>query len=187
MTHKTLEYFEYFILGKPKTTLAAIVLIIGFFSFFTTEFRLDASADTLVLENDQSLQYYRSIRARYGSDDFLIVTYSPREDLFIDGSLRRLQQLQDELNRVEGIENVTSILNVPLIASPLTTLEKLRHEVQTLGSGNVDKRLAQKEFLSSPIYRELLLSADSQTTALLLNIKRDKRYFQLLHQRDKVF
>ena len=186
MTHKTLEYFEYFILGKPKTTLAAIVLIIGFFSFFTTEFRLDASADTLVLENDQSLQYYRSIRARYGSDDFLIVTYSPREDLFIDGSLRRLQQLQDELNRVEGIENVTSILNVPLIASPLTTLEKLRHEVQTLGSGNVDKRLAQKEFLTSPIYSELLLSADSQTTALLLNIKRDKRYFQLLHQRDKL-
>mgnify|MGYP000099896192 CR=1 FL=1 len=183
---KTSLYLEKYVLGRPMLTIMLLVLITGYFATYTNHFRLDASADTLVLENDQSLQYYRSIRARYGSDDALVVTYTPKKDLFATPSLSNLEALQTELTKIEGIKNVTSILNVPLVASPKTTLSELRHKVLTLASPEVDKPTARTEFLTSPIYKDLLLSADGQTTAMLLNIERDEEYFRLLSIRDKL-
>ena len=184
MTRKTLEELGKFILDHAKISLAVIALVIAFFAQYTTQFRLDASADTLVLESDKALQYYRSIRDQYGSDDFLVVTYTPKVDLFSDESLHLLHQLQNELSLLPGIKSVLSILNVPLVASPPTTLEQLRQTVRTLESPETDKSLARQEFLTSPIYKDLLLSTDSQTTALQLNILRDQAFFDLLNNRN---
>ena len=183
---KAYMYLEKHILGKPIVTLMFLTLVTCYFAIFTNKFRLDASADTLVLENDQSLQYYRNIRARYGSDDFLVVTYTPKQDLFTKPTLSSLQELQSELAAIDGIKSATSILNVPLVASPPTTLDEIQRNVRTLMSPEVDELAARQEFLTSPIYKELLLSADGQTTALLLNIQRDEKYFQLLSTRDNL-
>ena len=65
------------ILSHPKITLLCVTLVIAFFACYAPKFKLDASADSLVLENDAALEYYRAIRARYGSDDSLILTYTP--------------------------------------------------------------------------------------------------------------
>ena len=74
--------YNLLVLRQPLATLIALALVIVYFLLFVPEFELDASADSLVLENDSSLKFYRGIRERYGSDDFLIVTYSPQQDLF---------------------------------------------------------------------------------------------------------
>jgi hypothetical protein len=85
-----LDAYDKLVLGKPGITLLVIALVVAFFAYHAPAFRLDASADSLVLENDEALQYYRSIRARYGSDDYLIVTYTPERDLFSDAVLADL-------------------------------------------------------------------------------------------------
>jgi len=64
------------VLRQPLATLIALAVVIIYFLLYIPQFELDASADSLVLENDSSLKYYRAIRERYGSDDFLIVTYA---------------------------------------------------------------------------------------------------------------
>jgi len=73
--------YDRMVLKQPLATLIVLTAAIVYFLLYIPDFELDASADSLVLENDSSLKYYRSIREQYGSDDFLIVTYSPRGEL----------------------------------------------------------------------------------------------------------
>ncbi|MES9886331.1 MAG: MMPL family transporter, partial [Candidatus Sedimenticola sp. 6PFRAG1] len=161
-----------------------LILVLGLSVYFAKDFQLDASADSLVLENDKDLRYYRSIRARYGSDDFLVVTYSPRDDLFSDPVLGELKSLRDELAAMERVDSVTSILDVPLIDSPRMSLTELQKQIRILDQPDTDRELARREFSESPLYKNLLSSPDGKTTALLINFKRDERYESLLEQRE---
>ena len=178
--------YDGLILKRPSTSVLIIALIVAFFAFHATKFKLDASPDSLILENDEALDYYRSIRARYGSDDNLIVTYTPDSDLFSEPVLADLQQLRDSLAAIDRVESVVSLLDVPLISSPPVSLGELSKGIQTLKDPKTDIDLARDEFVSSPLYRNLIISPDSRTTALQVNFLRDHRYYQLLDQRDQL-
>jgi predicted RND superfamily exporter protein len=179
-----LDAYDKLVLRKPGITLLVIAFVVAFFAYHAPAFRLDASADSLVLENDEALQYYRSIRARYGSDDYLIVTYTPTQDLFSEEVLADLQALRDEVAAMDNVESVISLIDVPLIRSPPVTLSELSDEVPNLGSSGTDKTLAREEFLRSPMYRDLLISADGRTTAMQVNFRRDETWHELLKQRN---
>jgi predicted RND superfamily exporter protein len=181
-----LDAYNKLILKRPGITLLLVALTVTFFGYHTPAFRLDASADSLVLEHDEALHYYRSIRAHYGSDDYLIATYTPVEELFSDTVLADLQTLRDELMVMDRVESVTSLLDVPLIKSPPVTLAELQQEVPTLESPQTDKALARKECLSSPLYRNLLISPDGKTTALQIHFHRDETWHRLLEQRNRL-
>jgi predicted RND superfamily exporter protein len=179
-----IRLYNQWVLEKPKVWLGVIVLVMLGFGFTVTNFKLDASSDSLVLENDEDLRYYRSVSKAYGSDDFLVITWTPKTDLLSDESLAGLQGLKDDLLKVDRIEKVISILNVPLFNSPRITLSELSENVRTLQTEGLDKKLAAREFSESPIYSKLLASADGKTTALLALYKRDDKYFDLLETRN---
>ena len=106
----------------------ALLLLLGLAATQLPSFRLDASADSLILENDEDLHYLREMGQRYTQQaEFVIVTYTPQGDLFADATLARLQQLRDDLRAVEGVSGVTSILDVPLVASPPMSEPSLAH------------------------------------------------------------
>jgi predicted RND superfamily exporter protein len=178
--------YKKLVLDRPWVTLAVIALVVAIFAAFTPRFRLDASADSLVLENDQDLRYYRGIRARYGSDDYLIVTYTPDGDLFADETLEDLRQLRDGLAALDGVEDVTSILDVPLIRSPPRPLTELDAEPITLESAHVDKALAREELLTSPLYRDRLIGAEGRTTAIRVDMREDEVHARLLDERERL-
>jgi hypothetical protein len=93
MLSEFINGYRRLILQKPLPTLIAVTLISVFFLMHIPQFELDASADSLILENDASLKFYRSIREQYGSDDFLIVTYSPQQELFSEEVLADISHL----------------------------------------------------------------------------------------------
>lgn len=173
-------------LKRPAISLAAVALFAAAAAYFAQDFKLDASADALILENDQDLAYYRALRARYESDDFLFVTYSPSGDLMADATLADLRELRKELLGLQRVDSVISILNVPLIDSPRVTLGQLQQEVRTLETPDVDRQLALAEFTTSRLYRNLLVSLDGKTTTLQINFKRDSRYEELRKARDSL-
>jgi len=159
---------------------------VGFLGFQARGFRLDASTETLVLENDEDLRYSRLINSRYGQHDFLALTYTPRGDLFSEKTLATLGRLRDELLSLENVLSVVSILDVPLLESPPVSLKELTAELPTLESPEVDKELARNEFRESALYQNLLLSSDLQTTALLINFSGDDVYRSLLERRNEL-
>ena len=58
-----------------------LFLVLISFGYFSKDFRLDASSDTLLIEGDPDLKYLREVNAKYGSKDFLVLTYTPKEEL----------------------------------------------------------------------------------------------------------
>lgn len=170
--------------GSPRLVLGLIVVLVIIAAFGLPRFKLDASADSLTLENDQDLNYFRETAKNYSSGDFLIVTFTPKQDLFSDESLQLLRRLQDDLSAIEGVSSINGILNVPLLFSPKQSLREIAKDPRTLETPGIDRELAKQEFLQSPIYREMILGPDGQTTALQLNIAVDYHYIELVQERD---
>ena len=148
-------------------------------------FKLDASADSLTLEHDEDLNFFREVVQRYGSDNFLIVTFSPKSgDLFDQKNLDTLAQLSADLSGIQGVEGMLSMLDVPLLYSPKIGISDLQDPLNTLLSEGVDRQAAKQEFLNSPIYKDVLLSADGRTTGVLATLALDKQYLDLVTSRD---
>jgi predicted RND superfamily exporter protein len=179
-------FFDRAILQHPGIVCLCVLVAVGFLAFQARYFRLDASAETLVLENDEDLRYRRLISARYGQHDFLALTYTPKGDLFSPDTLATLAQLRDELRSLKRVLSVHSILDVPLLESPPVSFEELTDALPTLESPTVDRNLAKAELCASPLYRNLLLSSDLKTTALILNFLDDEVYHDLLQRRNKL-
>lgn len=170
MTSALAAAYRRYILGRPRNVLVVLALILLGVGGHARDFRLDASADSLILEGDPDLRRFREVQRRYGTLDLLVVTFTPAEDLFSDASLATLGTLRDALSRVEGVARVTSILDVPLLESSDLPLSELAENVQTLETPEIDRVRAREELRHSPIFRELILSADARTTALLLSM-----------------
>jgi predicted RND superfamily exporter protein len=163
-----------------------MLVVVGFLAFQARHFRLDASAETLVLENDEDVRYSRLIASRYGQNDFLILTYTPRDDMFSQKTLDRLARLQNDLTSLANVSSVLSILDVPLFESPPVSLSELTGDLPTIKSPTVDRGMARIELRESPVYRNLLLSPDMKTTALLINFSEDDVYYDLLERRNEL-
>lgn len=172
------------IIDRPYPVLITLVLLTTVAAFGMTNFKLDASADSLTLEHDTSIDYLREISKRYQSGDFLVLTYTPKTDMFSDESINTLKQLRDELASVDGVASVYSMIDVPLLYSPMRPLAEQKESTRTLLTPGVDRAMVKQEFLTSPIYRDMLLSADGTTSALLLNLKVNDQYIQMARHRD---
>ena len=179
----TQVFFDKVVLRYPKIVCICVLILVGFLAFQARYFRLDASAETLVLENDRDLRYRRLISARYQQHDLLVLAYIPKTDLFSQNTLAGLTQLQNELESLKRITSVQSILNAPLLQSPAVSLKDLTDDLPTLQSPKTDKGLARIELAESPLYRNLLLSPDLKTTALIINFSDDDVYRRLHHRR----
>jgi predicted RND superfamily exporter protein len=146
---------------------------------------MDASAYSLVLENDQALKFYRSTSARYSTEDFVVITYKPKNGIYNTDSLKILDTLASDLkNSVEGISSVLTILDVPLLESPKIGFSDLSKEQRTLRTKDIDLEMVKQEFITSPLYKNLLMSEDSSTTVIVVNFKKDEKYFKLLNARN---
>ena len=178
------NFYDSFVLNYPKSIILLILGCVTFLAYQSTNLEIDASAETLLLEDDKDLAFTRLVNERYGNNDFLVLTYSPKGDLLEEKTLNSIKNLSNDLIKLERVESVTSIINVPLLVSPPKPVKELIKNVPTLRSPEIDKDLAKEEFLNSPIYRDNLVSPDFRTTALLINLHDDPTYRKLLRQRN---
>lgn len=172
------------VLNHPVFTILLLLVVFAFFVSHAKDFKLDASADALLLENDEDLKIFRNLNDRYATKDFLFVTFTPNQDLFSDASLHIVASLRDELKQLELTDSVITLLDVPLVKQVKGSLSEVTSDYWTLESDNVDKVKAKAELIASPIFKELIISLDGNTTALQVNLKGDDIFRALLHQRN---
>ena len=186
MTSRTAQAYDTLVLHNPKSVLVVLLSILVFFGYHTKDFKLDASADSLLLEDDEDLKVFRKIHERYPSNDLLVVTYTPDKDLFSDQALEPLKQLREELRKVTSVDTVFTILDAPLFKSSDVPFQELVNDIPSLETPGIDRVNAKDELLNSPIYRELIVSADGRTTTLLLGLAEEQQYNSLLKSRDEL-
>jgi predicted RND superfamily exporter protein len=168
----------------PKTVLIIVLAAIALLSTYIPQVEIDASSETLLLKNDKDLAFTREVNKRYYNPDFLVITYSPNNHLLSKETLSTIKELTDKLTQIQEITTITSILNVPLLQSNNKSLKELLSDIPTLSTHIVDLDLVKQEFLTSPIYANNLVSKDFKTTALLVYLKEDAKYFELLNKRN---
>ena len=172
--------FSYFyqknIIEKPKAVLIILLLFLIGFGFFTKDFRLDASSDALLLENDPDLQYLREINERYGSKEFLILTYTPDELMISEKSLNNLLSLKYKIQSLNWVHSVITLLDIPLLHSSDAPLAERIQNLKTLKDEEIDKEKGFKEILNSPVFKNFVISEDGTTTGLIVYIKQDKNF-----------
>lgn len=185
MAASLFSLYQRIVLKNAFWVMVLLLASMTWLAMYIPSLKLDASADALVLEGDSSLDFYREVSKRYGSEDFLLVTYQPNDDLFAPEQLKTLDEMRGRLATLPNVSSVNSILDIPLLQSPRVSLGQVTGgEIPTLRSPDVDIELVKKELATSPIYKSLLTSTDGTTTAIQVNLKRDERYFELLGQRD---
>ena len=156
------SFYDRLIFPRPVLVLLLFGALLLIASLRLDQFRLDASAESLVLEDDRSLEQYREVNRRFTtSDDFLVVTYTPDQELFSNEGLALLASLRDELAALENVSSTNSILNVPLLHSPDLTLDTVDSEIQTIDEDDVAPDTARKALLNNPLYPNLLISEDA--------------------------
>ena len=169
---------------SPKLVLFIVFSLLIFIGAGASNFDLDASSETLLLENDPDLKLYRDSAKTYGSTDFLVVTVTPDEPIFKKSSIETFKKLIFELSNVDGIESVLSLLDAPLIeANKNLSLSEVADQVSTLDSIDPDIEKAKRVFNTNEVYKNLLISEDLKTTAIQLTLKRNITYENLINER----
>ena len=180
------SFYTKFIFVYPKSVLVFIALLVSFLGFHAVDLKIDASPETLLLEDDKDLLYSRLVNQRYRSPDFLVIAYSPKQDLLAPETLSAIKALSDDLVKLPLITSITSIYNIPFLQSPPRPVKDLVEHIPTIEGNDVDLDLARKELVSNPLYHENIVSPDLKTTAIVLNLPYDKQYYDLLDQRNKL-
>ena len=168
------HFYQKNIIEKPKIIFALLILCLVSFGFFSKDFRLDASSETLLIENDPDLKYLREITERYSSKEFLVLTYTPKENLISENSINNLLSLKYKIQSLDWVHSVITILDIPLLNSTDKTLNERLQNFSTLKSDGIDKAKGFNEILNSPVFRNFVISEDGKTTGIIVNIKKNK-------------
>jgi len=174
------KIYKNLIIERPRFTLSFLVILLLSFGYFSKDFQLDASSDTLLLENDPDLKYLREVNTKYGSKDFLILTYTPENSLLAKDTIENLTNLKNDLTSLSWVNNVITILDVPLLKNNDDPLTERIQNFKTLSSKDVDKERGFDEIINSPIYKEFVISNDGKTSGILVYIKTDEKLSNLI-------
>lgn len=173
------EFYQHYLFKHTILVSIAVFIVILVLAAYTTQFRMDASADSLVLENDQSLEYYRKVKKKYGTDDYLFITFQPNDPLFSEASIEHLSQLNDKLKSLPDVETVVSLINAPLFNPQKVSLSNIENDLYFILDDGVNLSQAKQDILSIPLYKNLLVSSNGEATLIQANLKGDKNYFEL--------
>jgi uncharacterized protein len=161
------------ILKNPKSIFVLLLIIVLSFSYFSKDFRLDASSDTLLIEGDPDLKYLKEITERYGSKEFLVLTYTPNEEMISDSSINNLLSLKYKIQSFDWVHSVITLLDIPLLNNSDATLEERLNSFKTLKDKDVNIERGFKEILKSPVFRNFVISEDGKTSGIIVYIKKE--------------
>ena len=169
------HFYQNNVLKRPRVILLLLIILLSSFGYFSKDFRLDASSDTLLIEGDPDLEYLKEITERYGSKDFLILTYTPNEKMVSETSINNLLSLKYKIQSLDWVHSVITILDIPLLDNSDAPLQERLTNFTTLKDESVDKERGFREILNSPVFRNYVISEDGNTSGIIVNIKKDKR------------
>ena len=168
------EIYQKNITRKPKLIFIILLIFLVGFGYFSKDFRLDASSDTLLIEGDPDLKYLREINKRYNSKEFLVLTYTPKENMVSESSLNNLLSLKNKIQSLDWVHTVITLLDIPLLSSTDKPLIERLQNFSTLKSEGIDKKRGFNEILNSPVFRNFVISEDGKTSGIIVYIKKDK-------------
>ena len=166
--------YQNIVLKNPKSILVLLIITICSFGYYAKDFRLDASSETLLIDGDPDLAYLKEVSERYGSREFLILTYTPNQGMVTDTSINNLLSLKYKIQSLNWVHSVVTLLDIPLLSNSDAPLQERLETFKTLKDEDVDKDRGFKEILNSPVFRNFVISEDGKTSGIIVYIKQSQ-------------
>ncbi|MBI2386140.1 MAG: MMPL family transporter [Elusimicrobia bacterium] len=160
--------------SRPRTVLLAFLAVTAALGWHARRFKIDAGADTLLTKDNRHYVQTNVVDRRFDAREFLLVAYKPRaRPVLSEATFADLRGLKARLLRLERVESVRSLLDVPLpprsgalaAGSDLSdwTMERRRFRLEEL----------EQRLRGHPVYEDLLINKDRSATALQVLFKKD--------------
>ena len=179
--------YKKFVIDFPKITLSLILVLISISFYNAKNFNLDASSDALLLEGDKDLKYLREVNERYGSKEFLVLTYSPVSSFTEKETILNLQLLKSKIEKLTWVDSVITVIDVPLLKSTDENLMDRIKNYKTLAYPEIDRKRGFEEIINSPIYKNYVISEDGKTSGIVVYLKKDERLNEYIKIKDKYY
>ena len=181
------EIYKKLVIDFPKLILFFLVILFGLSIYQAKIFNLDASSDALLLDGDPDLKYLREVNQTYGSKDFLVLTYTPIASFTEKETILNLQLLKSKIEKLSWVDNVVTLIDVPLLKSSDEGLMDRLKNFKTLAHPEIDRKRGFDEILNSPIYKNYVVSEDGKTSGIVVYLKKDERLNEYIKIKDKYF
>ena len=175
---------EHFLKKYSNISILALGVLFFIALFQSQNFQLDASSDTLILENDEDLKNYRKITSDYSTKDFLLITITSPNKILSRENLDLIKSLTNDVSKLMFVDSIQSILDAPILKSGTQSLSDLAEIQITLESKNLNLLTVEKEFIESPIFSELIISKDGTTSGIIINLKENKDFVDITKNRN---
>jgi len=169
------QFYTNVILKNPKSIFVILLITLLSFGYYSKDFRLDASSETLLIDGDPDLKYLQEISKRYGSKEFLILTYTPNEGMISDASINNLLSLKYKIQSLDWVHSVVTLLDIPLLNSSDAPLQERLENFKTLKDEGIDRNRGFSEIVSSPVFRNFVISEDGNTSGIIVYIKNNSK------------
>ena len=179
--------YKKIIIDFSKITLTFLAILIIFSLYQSKNFNLDASSDALLLEGDPDLMYLREVNETYGSKDFLVLTYTPVSSFTDKETILNLQLLKSKIEKLTWVENVITVIDVPLLKSTDEGLMERLKNYKTLAYPEIDRKRGFDEIINSPLYKNYVISEDGKTSGIVVYLKNDERLNEYIKIKDRYF
>lgn len=152
--------------------LAVFILVLAGLGFYIKQFRIDASADTLLVKDNKLYIQTQVADQTFNPQEFILLAYQPKtHELFSRQTFDDIEMLSERIKQIDRVEAVTSIINVPLIndTSALTgdtSVDSLTWENQRYSPEEMKELI-----VGHPIFTDLLVNRQGTATGMQIVFK----------------
>ena len=136
--------------------LVFCLIFCALLSINISKLEIDASTQTLLLENDKDLLIFKEVSKRYEMPNFLVLAYTPNMDLLSQPSLKFLSQISKDLEQIKGVKSVLSLLNAPLLQNKPLNISQLLEHIPNLQDDGIDLARAKPVFWIVDVLAKLI-------------------------------
>ena len=185
--YRYLDKWSQYLASHPFTGIIIVAVIVGIFGIGATNFSIDASAESLLLDDDPDLRTLRELTDEYGSSDFLAVTISPDGGGLQAKTIERMRELQDELSVLEKVSSVNSIDNAIVYPDERLSLADAFDALKFVNQLSAEEVLGVIDQLRvNPFFQDQLISSDGKVLALFVTLKAGETSAALIQERYEI-
>jgi len=162
-------------LSKLKVTFfTTIALVIFFLSiFFIQNFRIDASSDTLVSQNDKEFEYYNSYSKLFKSENFLILAIENKNEIDKE-FINNFESISSKILKLELVTKVFSFIDAPILFLNNISLSNLNsNKIENLRNSNLEINDVIKEFTNNPVYVDQIINKEATVFSIIIYLKKN--------------
>ncbi len=150
-----------------------------FTSFYIRDFRIDASSDSLVSQNDEDYKYFSYYQDLFPTKNSLVIAIKSNSK--IDRVLiEEIEKISEKLSDLPEVYSVFTINKAPILLLNNTSIIDLaNNNYETILNSSLPFEDILNEFTKSPIYSDQIINESKNITSIIIFLNENNKAIDL--------